>query len=289
MTHRSAKTQGRGRPALANARDLAEKRLPRPARLVQITDSHLFADPHGKLLGLTTRSSFEAVLALALGGPTRADALVMTGDLVHDESPEGYAYLKQALQAQDLPYYCIPGNHDRSDLLAHWLGGGTVERVRRHRLGRWSLILLDSTRPGTEGGLLASAQLEAVDRLLGENTNPALVFLHQHPVPVHSAWMDTIAVENGHELVRVCDQHPNVRALVFGHIHQEFDAPRGRYRILGAPSTCVQFLPRSLDFAIDPTPPGYRELLLHPDGRLDTWVRRLAAYPERLDIASNGY
>jgi Icc protein len=82
---------------------------------------------------------------------------------------------------------------------------------------------------------------------------------------------------------------PECRALVFGHIHQEYALGRGHYQILGAPSTCVQFLPGSEEFAIDTSPPGYRELLLHPDGRLETSIRRLAAYPDPLVTDSRGY
>lgn len=260
-----------------------------PARLIQITDSHLFADPGGRLLGLRTRSSFEAVLGLALSAADSAQALVMTGDLIHDESAEGYAYLRGMLDATGLPCYCIPGNHDRPDLIAQWLGSAALGRVASRALDPWHLIFLDSTRAGHEGGHLGGDQLEAVDAALAANPAPTLVFLHQHPVPVGSAWMDTMDVENGRELIAICDRHPQLRALVFGHVHQEFSAQRGSYRILGAPSTCVQFLPGSVEFAIDTRAPGYRELLLYPDGRLETWVRRLAAYPEPLDTASEGY
>jgi 3',5'-cyclic-AMP phosphodiesterase len=282
-------TTSPARPARQQDGGTADGDRPGPARLVQITDSHLFADPGGKLLGLTTRSSFEAVLALALGEGAPADALVMTGDLVHDESPEGYDYLSGVLEATGLPCYCIPGNHDRPDLMGQRLGAAAMGQVDSRQLGPWSLLFLDSTRPGQEGGLLAGEQLDWLDGLLAKNPAPSLVFLHQHPISVRSAWMDTMDVANGAELIALCDRHPNVRALVFGHIHQELDAERGGYRILGAPSTCVQFLPESDDFALDTRPPGYRELLLYPDGRLETWVRRLAAYPERPNTACNGY
>lgn len=260
-----------------------------PSRLIQVTDSHLFADPDGRLLGLRTRSSFEAVLGLALAAELPVRALVMTGDLVHDESPEGYAYLRGVLEATGLPCFCIPGNHDRPDLIAHWLGPEGLERVASRPLGPWNLIFLNSTRAGHEGGHLTPDQLEAVDAALAADLAPTLIFLHQHPVPVGSAWMDTMDVENGQELLAICDRHPQLRALAFGHVHQEFATMRGGYAILGAPSTCVQFLPGSVEFAIDTRTPGYRELLLHPDGRLETWVRRLQAYPEPLDTDSNGY
>lgn len=289
MTRRPATTESPPRPARQPDGETADGNHPGPARLVQITDSHLFADPEGKLLGLTTRSSFEAVLALALGEGAPADALVMTGDLVHDETAEGYGYLHGVLRATGLPCYCIPGNHDRRDLMEQCLGAAAVGRVASRQLGPWNLLFLDSTRPGQEGGRLGGDQLDQLDHLLAGNPAPSLVFLHQHPISVHSAWMDTMDVANGAELIAVCDRHPNVRALAFGHIHQEFVAEHGGYHILGTPSTCIQFLPESGDFALDTRPPGYRELLLYPDGRLETCIRRLAAYPERPSTACNGY
>lgn len=289
MTRRPATTESPARPATQQDGGTADGAQPGPARLVQITDSHLFADPGGKLLGLTTRSSFEAVLALALGEGAPADALVMTGDLVHDESPDGYDYLRGVLESTGLPCYCIPGNHDRPDLMVQWLGAAAMGPVASRRLGPWSLLFLDSTRPGQEGGLLGGDQLDWLDGSLAQDPAPSLVFLHQHPISVQSAWMDTMDVANGAELIALCDRHPNVRALAFGHIHQELAAERGGYRLLGAPSTCVQFLPGSEDFALDTRAPGYRELLLYPDGRLETWVRRLAAYPEPLNATAEGY
>lgn len=292
MTRRPPKCKSPGRSAQHGNGEAADGGHQGPARLVQITDPHLFANPEGKLLGLTTRQSFEAVLTLALddGAPAPADALVMTGDLVHDETPEGYRYLHGILRATGLPCYCIPGNHDRPDLMEQYLGAAAVGRVASRRLGPWNLLFLDSTRPGQEGGLLGLDQLDELDGLLAGNPAPSVVFLHQHPISIRSAWMDTMAVENGAELIALCDRHPTkVRALVFGHIHQEFAAEQSGYLILGAPSTCVQFLPGSEDFAVDTRPPGYRELLLYPDGRLETSVRRLSAYPEPLNTNVAGY
>jgi len=266
---------------------------PRPAdatwRLIQITDSHLFATADERLLDLNTRLSFAAVLALALEHGEPAAALVMTGDLVHDESAAGYAYLAQALGAVGCPSFCIPGNHDRRGLMETWLGEAAIESVAERRLGNWNLIFLDSTQTGEDGGRLTPRQVAQVDTLLRRNPGPTLVFLHQHPIPVGSDWIDTIDVANGAELLAVCDRHPQVKAIVCGHIHQEFASVRGHYQILGTPSTCFQFMPGSPVFALDARTPGYRELRLHANGRLDTWVVRLAEYPEPLVYSSIGY
>lgn len=260
-----------------------------PLRLLQLTDSHLFADPGGRLLGITTRASFEAVLDLALDGTPKADALVLTGDLVHDESSTGYRYLRETLKLTGLPHYCIAGNHDRPPLLSEHLGAAGLGSVALRRLHSWNLIFMDSSEAGRDGGRLDSDQMRQLEDLLTGDAAPALLFLHHHPIPVQSAWMDTMGVDNGAELLGLCARHPQVKAIVFGHIHQSFECRQGALQILGAPSTCIQFLPGSASFALDQRPPGYRELLLYPDGRLTSQVIRLAQYAELPLYQAGGY
>jgi Icc protein len=261
----------------------------RPLRLVQLSDTHLFGDPGGRLMRVNTRHSFEATLNLALTAAARTDAVAITGDLVHDESAEGYQYLAHRLARLGLPCHCIPGNHDCRDLMDHWLRPYAVTHVAHRRLGPWNLILLDSTIPGEEAGHLKAHQLARVEALLAADAGPTLIFVHQHPRPIGSRWMDTMGIDNGGQLMALCARHPQVKALLFGHVHQEFDAQVGAVRLLGAPSTCVQFLPGSEGFAMDTRTPGFRELLLHPDGRLETSVVRLLAYPEPLEVLTGGY
>ena len=63
----------------------------RTLRIVQFTDTHLYADGEGRLLGQNTRQTLELVLELAHENHRPFDLILLTGDLVHDESPEGYA------------------------------------------------------------------------------------------------------------------------------------------------------------------------------------------------------
>ena len=279
LTHQTKQTTAAGKARAAPHR---------PLRLVQITDCHLFA-AEGRLLGLDTRRSFAAVLALALHSKPPADALVMTGDLVHDQTAAGYAFLADALAAAGCPSFCIAGNHDHRERMEQWLGAATMAPTANHRLGAWTLLFVDTTDPGQAGGRLTPGQLQRLDALLEGATGPALIFMHQHPAPVGSAWIDTMGVINGAQLLAMCDRHRQLKALICGHIHQEFAARRGHYLVLGTPSTCLQFMPGSAEFALDGRPPGYRELRLHADGRLDTWVERLADYPEPLVFSTTGY
>jgi 3',5'-cyclic-AMP phosphodiesterase len=63
--------------------------------------------------------------------------------------------------------------------------------------------------------------------------------------------------------------------MVWGHVHQQFDSRRKGVRLLSVPSTCAQFLPHADQFALDPSPPGYRRLTLCADGSIDTEVIRV--------------
>ncbi len=261
-----------------------------PFRLLQFTDPHLFADPEQGMFGQRTRQTFDAVLALAKARHWPPDAIVLSGDLVHDEQPEGYRLLRERLDALAVPYYCIPGNHDRLDLLVGHLDAAAASALRLVTAGAWDVLLLDSTVPGTAGGHLDGRVLAGLAaHAAAGRQRPTLVFLHHHLAPIGSQWLDTMRVDNGATALAELARHPDLRAVVCGHVHQAAEQQQQGLRLLTTPSTCVQFLPGSREFALDPRTPGYRWLDLHPNGYLATGVERTHAYPEPLSTAGGGY
>jgi len=275
-----AAEQGSSEHANASAEASAGREQWKTQRILQFTDLHLFTEPDRRLGGQCTRDSFEAVLALAQGTGWPPDAILFTGDLVHDERPEAYRYLRQRIDRLGCPCYCIPGNHDRADLLAREVEPGADQDFRVKRLGAWDLILLDSTLPGSEAGRLQLNSLAALERhLQSAHPRPALVALHHQPLPIGSRWLDTMQIDNGQSLIALAERYDNLKVMLWGHVHQAFDRQRGRTRFLATPSTCSQFLPESDDFAEDQRPPGYRWLELEPDGDLRTGIERLSEGP----------
>jgi len=87
-----------------------------------------------------------------------------------------------------------------------------------------------------------------------------------------SRWLDRVGLTNAAEFLHTIDAHHNVRGIVWGHVHQAYDALRKGVRLLATPSTCAQFLPNNDHFAVDPRPPAYRTLELRADGTLLTEV-----------------
>jgi len=262
----------------------------RVIKVLQITDTHLFANSSGCLLGLNTEQSLLAVTASIRANHLPADLILATGDLVHDGTAAAYRRIFRHLENFGLPVYCLPGNHDEARSLQQSLGGGLVRYISHAHHGNWQFIFLDSTIPNSEGGHLSTATLQTLEtQLQSAPDDHTLVCLHHQPVLTGSRWLDTMAVDNREEFFAVIERYPQVRGILWGHVHQQFDGMHNNVRVMSSPSTCVQFLPRSNGFAIDTATPGYRWLELHPDGRIETGVERIAALPGEIDMASCGY
>jgi Icc protein len=137
----------------------------------------------------------------------------------------------------------------------------------------WRAVMLSSHVRGADFGWLDELELETLDReLAGAQGRHALVCLHHPPVSVGSPWLDSVGLRNAQSLMAVVQRHGNVRAIVFGHIHQAFDGNEGGVRMLGTPSTCAQFTPRTSKCVMDLLPPGFRLLQLTAAGGIDTEV-----------------
>ena len=242
--------------------------------LLQITDTHLFADADRAHRGISTQATLEAVLTQARSDSRwPPDAIVVTGDIVHDESRAGYRRFRQTLEALGPPAYCIPGNHDDPELMAECLASPRVQVCGDVRLGTWRVILLNTHLPGEVGGELGANELARLEgtltRLSGEHT---LICMHHHPLPMGSAWMDPVGLRDAEQFLQIVQRHSQVRAVLWGHVHQASDRQRDGVRFLSSPSTCSQFLPASDEFAVDTRPPGMRWLALSSDGNVTTEV-----------------
>jgi Icc protein len=232
------------------------------------------------LRGIATLPALTATLLHAQARDWPPDALLVTGDIVQDD-PAGYAHFRRLFGGLGLPVLCLPGNHDEPEAMRRELNekpfvlGGVAD------LGAWRIVLLDSCIRGSASGRLSKESLAALDEALATaQRRHCLVCLHHHPIDMGSRWLDRVGLENAAEFLHTIDRHRNVRAIVWGHVHQKYEGLRKGVRLLATPSTCAQFLPHADDFAVDLRPPAYRTLELRADGSLLTevvWVEKRAA------------
>lgn len=277
---------------LSLARERGQRRtaVPRDSlKILQITDTHLYSDNTGRLLGIDTLESFRAVIEAFVDTGWPPDLILATGDLVHDASATGYHQLADILDDFGVPVYCLPGNHDDPDTMRAHLRGKRVSCPHMVEYKGWRLILMDSVVPGKVGGQLGPEELQRLRKTLETSRLPTLISLHHQPVAVGSAWLDEMGLEDAAAFFDTLAGHPEVKGLLWGHVHQQFDDQRNGLRLMGTPSTCVQFEPESKEFAVDQRQPGFRLLTLTPDGKVLSEVMRIDEMPDGLEVASGGY
>ncbi len=247
-----------------------------PVRVLHLTDPHLFADMQGDLRGTVTYASLARVLAAYRAGDWPADAVVVTGDLIQDDSAEAYAHFAELLGGLGLPVYCVPGNHDIHALMRESLPQPPFYFCNTLESGNWLLAGIDSCVSGAAGGRVSAEELDRLDRVIAATpAEHVMVCLHHPPVTMGSKWLDSVGMENGDEVLQRFHASGKVRIAIFGHVHQNYDADHGGARIIATPSTCRQFLPGSDEFAVDDNPPAYRRISLYTDGRFEhelVWV-----------------
>jgi Icc protein len=247
-------------------------------QILQITDPHLYGGASGRLRGVQTDSSLNAVLEEAFARFPDYSAVLVTGDLVQDDSA-GYLRFRSIFGNLKKPVLCIPGNHDEPEAMRRELDCLPFQICGTHEAEGWQFIMLDSYDPGHVGGRLTPAELARLDIALRRSPKHAMVCLHHHPIFMGSRWLDTVGLVDPDAFWRVIDSHPHVRAVVWGHVHQVHESRRGGVRLFATPSTGAQFLPKSDRYAVDSLPPAYRSFELHADGGIDTavhWIESLA-------------
>ncbi len=244
--------------------------------VLQVSDTHLYADQDGTLAGVNTLHAMHQTLNMVLRTlPRKPDFLIATGDLVHDASIAGYDRLARSLLELEIPVRCLPGNHDNPKLMAERMAANGIPDSKLLDAEHWRILLLDSTVAGQEGGHLGAGEFAWLEQQIQSSDKHLLLCLHHQPIPVGSLWIDSMAVDNGQELVSLINEYPQIKGVVWGHVHQAFERWEDGVHWLSAPATCIQFTPGSDEFALDSKPPGCRLLALSPNGELSSRILRL--------------
>lgn len=261
---------------------------PKPLTVLQISDCHLRAESEGELLGMKTQDSLDAVLLRVAQEPS-PDLLIMSGDLAQDGSLSAYQNLQRRLAGFKCPVAWFMGNHDNAESMRRAVGSGS-ELMGDISLAAWRWVFLDSSFPGHVYGQLGVSELTRLEHILESSQDQFVaIALHHHPVAMGSAWLDEIGLQDDAAFHDLIARYPNVKLVLWGHVHQAFDDCQNGVRLLSTPSSCIQFKPGSSQFELDSLAPGYRKLLLHEDGRIETDVIRVDNTNLTVDLSSKGY
>lgn len=138
-------------------------------RILQITDTHLFADNRKKLLGINTQRSFLAALRQAKRESKHPDVILLTGDLSQDCSIKSYKNLAKYLSSSfDCPILWLPGNHDDPKTMTKVFAKTKLHSEKIFRFNNWQIILLNSHSPGNVYGYLTQQEFNWLKKCLKE-------------------------------------------------------------------------------------------------------------------------
>jgi len=258
--------------------------------LLQITDTHLFSNREKDLLGIKTVQSYEAVIDHASKYASECLAVLSTGDLSQDHSAQSYIDFTTHIKTLNMPCYWLPGNHDIQAIMLPSLLQQGLAQTKQIISDYWQIIMLDSQVEGVVYGALSEQQLCFLEDALHEYPDKhTLICIHHHVLPVGSKWLDQHILKNGQQFLDLIGDFDNVRAVLSGHVHQAGDTLHNGVCFMTTPSTCVQFKPKSVDFALDSQAPGYRYLSLNKDGDITTHVERIEQGAFSVDVDAKGY
>lgn len=262
-------------------------------RVLHITDTHLFADKRAELLGINTYASFHAVMDEICDQQSVFDLIVATGDFIQDKSIKGYEYFAERIVQFNKPCVYLQGNHDEPSFMEQVFSDYGLLNNKTVLLNNdWVLVLLNSRVEGAAYGYLAESELKLLlDTVNLYPNRHVMVFLHHHPVASGCNWLDAHCLKNSGDLAQIVRQHPQIKSMGWGHIHQTMNRTWYQCQVFSTPSTCVQFEANCHDFKLSTRAPGWRMIdLFDGDAIIKTVTHHIELCDEFLpDMSQSGY
>ena len=256
--------------------------------IAQITDVHLGFEPGNE--DELNRRRLDRTLRTLTEMTPRPDLLLATGDLA-DTGDDSISYrrLRDAVAGLPFPIHYALGNHDGRaafrDAFPHLeMPDGFLQyAIEGHEL---RILVLDTLEEGRHGGNYCETRAAWLRARLAEAPGrPTLIALHHPPFESGHSWM-TEDPQAGwvKRLEAIVSAHPEIVALVAGHLHRPVVARWAGTLLAACPSTAPQV---ALDFQpIDPERPDDRAMIVAdpPWFALHHWDgRRLATHFDTAD------
>jgi 3',5'-cyclic AMP phosphodiesterase CpdA len=220
--------------------------LSRPFLLAQISDLHL-GEP--SIAGAKPKRSLREVIAAIDRLPNPIDAILVSGDLAEHAAPEEYRLAAELIGGLGVPVHVLPGNHDdRATMREIFDLPGKADAPIDYSVdfGPLRLVVVDSTIPGEDRGGFDREQLTWLEAELARKPRqPTVVAMHQAPLATGIADWDSVNLPASERraIAASITRHPQVRALVGGHLHRIAASALAGRPVIVAPSTFVQARP----------------------------------------------
>lgn len=187
------------------------------------------SDPHfqstGTIAGLNPRTRLDAAIAHANAHYADADCVILSGDLVGDDTDADYAGIAAALSKSNVPVHAMMGNNDeRVAFRAHLpLPEAAMPDFVQYCVDTpgGTLICLDTHKVGSHAGQFCTARQTWLDNVLRQSApKPAYIFMHHPPLALGLPKQDEIMLEKADVFLDLISTHAHVKHLFLGHVHR---------------------------------------------------------------------
>ena len=219
-------------------------------KIIQITDTHFFADDNLEMYGVKPNIKFREVMSRMINEDLHdADMILLTGDMSQDETAESYQKIANHFCNFDIPIYWIPGNHDHNENMeAVFQSTRNFYRVESLSLTDWHLIFLNTKINGREDGCLTQAELDMLRREITATLSckKIAIIMHHHPFPVNTPLIDNYILKNRQDFWNIVNGS-GVELIICGHVHGDYSIKYHNMMIETSPATCIQWEKNTTD------------------------------------------
>lgn len=245
-------------------------------RFVQLSDLHLVADEKESLFDINPFNSFKNIIERIQKLSLRPDFLLLTGDMAHKEQEKPYELVDKVIKPTGFTYYWLEGNHDNIVAMKEAEAKFSVNPLRSFEHKKFQFILLNSVSPINRYGEFSKETLDFLKTELEKSKNRLCIIAFHHQVlPTGCPWIDKSMIQNTEEFFEIVNQYQNIKAILHGHIHNDFSLEKHGLSIFSAPSTAFQFDLDTESFTTKKANVGFRIFDINENNNLKTRVERV--------------
>ena len=223
-------------------------------KIIQLTDTHLFANDTSELFGVKTNLKFRNIIEkILVKDIVDTDIFILTGDISQDESEQSYQIIAESLSKLNIPVYWIPGNHDDvTQMESVFNKYKDFVRTRQLSFPDWNLIFINTKLNNADEGYLTKYELKILQKELQLASHKKIaIIMHHHPAPVGTPLIDHYILKNNAAFWEIVTG-TKVELIICGHVHGDYAFKYNNIMIESAPATCFQWEKGTTDLRIDP-------------------------------------
>lgn len=217
----------------------------KPLSIALLSDTHIAADPENEYRGFKPTANLKRAVEQVVQSP--AKIAFLCGDAARANGQRAdYEQLQKWLQPirDKMPMHIALGNHDDRanfqtvfQIAVDRTPLGNKKEVSIVDIGPQRWIVLDSLMYVDKvPGLLGDEQRSWLEKTLAsESTKPTILMVHHTLGPRDGDLLDT------DRLLAICEKHPQVKAIFFGHSHQWSIERKGNIMWVNLPAVGYNF------------------------------------------------